>query len=503
MIWYFLVLGFLAVVSALWLRWRYKNRRLLAMAEKIVGPPTVPLLGNALMFMCESQEQVVVIRDLMQMYGDILRFWLGPDLCVLLSNPDDLKTLLSNSKISIKGPQYKYMADVLGGGILSGSGPTWRKHRKIATPNYGKRAIESYGYVFNKEVDGLMKKFRSFPEGRAFNVYQYIVQSTSYAVCQTLMGLTKEQTMCLPYLQSLIDKSPRMYDICYDRMTRWYLQIDPIFWLSRANRDLKEFLSMMTPFSRAIVTHRRERLKTVRDSQDLMNSEKDESINTTLSVIDRFILSQELDDDELFTETFTVFTSSQEASAKIASYIILMMAYHPECQDKLFDEIKRVVGDNDREVTDEDFKIMPYLEMVFKETIRLFPIGAILQRTVPEDTVIKSGVLPAGCSLVIPIFHLHRDPRFWENPEDFDPERFSPENSKLRHPNCYIPFSLGPMDCLGRYFGTKLVKTVCTRILREFEVSSPQTYQDLKVTISISVMSITGYPVMLKRRNFK
>ena len=64
--------------------------------------------------------------------------------------------------------------------------------------------------------------------------------------------------------------------------------------------------------------------------------------------------------------------------------------------------------------------------------------------------VLGTCTLPAGCSLVAPIYHLHRDPRFWSNPDGFDPERFSPENVKKRNPNCYIPFSLGPMDCLGK-----------------------------------------------------
>ncbi|CAG9791318.1 unnamed protein product [Diatraea saccharalis] len=177
-----------------------------------------------------------------------------------------------------------------------------------------------------------------------------------------------------------------------------------------------------------------------------------------------------------------------------------MMAYHPDCQEKLYNEIKSVLGDSDRDVTDDDLKRMPYLEMVFKETLRLFPIGAMLQRTVTEDIAILSGYLPAGSSMTVSIFHLHRDPRFWDNPEAFDPERFNPENTDRGHNNAYIPFSLGPMDCLGRYFGTKLVKTICTRILREYELTSLSTYKDLRVTICISVVALDGYKITMKPR---
>uniref|UniRef100_A0A2A4IZA0 Cytochrome P450 n=1 Tax=Heliothis virescens TaxID=7102 RepID=A0A2A4IZA0_HELVI len=433
-------------------------------------------------------------------YGGVMRFWLGPDLNILVSNPDELKLLLSNTKTSVKGPQYQYMAQVLGGGILSGSGPTWRKHRKIANPNYGKRAIESYSEVFNIEVDYLLHKFRTVKRGQ-FDVYTDVVRTTSHAVCQTLMGLTKEQTLKLPHIEEVIDSSPGLYDVIFRRMTKWYLQIDPVFWVTSDYHFQKHFVNIMNEFSERILLHRADKLKTLEDSKrNLMNSEDDAGVNTQLSVIDRFLLSQELNKEELVQETFTIFTSSQEATAKISSFLILMMAYHPKCQEKLYEEIKRVIGDEDRYVTDDDFKQMPYLEMVFKEVLRLFPIGAILQRTLNEDITVGDYTLPAGCSLVAPIYHLHRDPRFWTDPEHFDPERFNPDNVKKRNPNAYIPFSLGPMDCLGRYFGTKLVKTVCVRVLREFEASSTETYDDLKVFISISVASQNGFPVQLKPR---
>ncbi|KAF9417398.1 hypothetical protein HW555_005495 [Spodoptera exigua] len=480
-------------LSAVWLLWRYKNRRMIQMGNKLPGPPTIPLLGNALMFMCQPEAFIKVLKDLMTEYGNVSKFWLGPDLNIVINNPDDLKLLLSNTKTSVKGPQYKYMADVLGGGILSGSGPIWRRHRKIANPNYGKRAIEGYSKVFNEEVDLLLKKFRCMPR-KQFDVYQQIVRTTSHAVCRTLMGLTKEQTTKLPHIEELIETSPSIYEVVFRRMTKWYMQIDPVFWMSTDYYFQKHFIKIMTDFCEVILQHRTERLRTLEDSKrELMNSEDDSSVNTELSVIDRFLLSQELNKDELVQETFTIFTSSQEATAKISSYVLLMMAYHPKCQEKLYAEIKSIIGDEDRYVTDDDLKRMPYLEMVFKEVLEAVPHRSYFA----ED---GDYTLPAGCSLVAPIFHLHRDPRFWTEPDRFDPERFNPENVKTRNPNAYIPFSLGQMDCLGRFFGTKLVKTICVRVLREFELSSTETYDDLRVAISISVVSLNGYPIILNPR---
>nr|QLI62192.1 cytochrome P450 43 [Streltzoviella insularis] len=493
MIWHLLALVFLAL--SFWIHWRVKNKKLLAIAAKLPGPKPLPLVGNALLFMCNFEDLIKVIDDILNEYGDVTSFWLGPDLNIVVKDPNDLKVLLSSQKTTVKGPQYKYMADCLGGGILSGSGPCWRKHRKIATPNYGKRAIENYSDVFNKEADLLLEKFRMKPNGRQIDFYQCIVQTTSYTVCQTLMGLSKEQTMSLPYLQHIIDETPRLYDTVFARMTKWYLQLDPVFWLTSSYQQQKNFIAMMTHFSKKIVEHRMETLKTIKqyNKTDLLNTEEDSVSNTQLSVIDRFILSEELEREELLKETFTIFTSSQEASAKISSFLLLMIAYHPEAQEKLYAEIEDVIGDQDRPITEEDLKRMPYLDMVFKEILRLFPIGTLLQRTITEDIVISAGTLPAGCSLVAPIYHLHRDPRYWTRPNDFDPERFSPENVKQRIPTCYIPFSLGPMDCLGRYFGTKLVKTICVKVLREYKITSLNTYNDLRLAMAISASSLNGF----------
>ncbi|XP_045454028.1 cytochrome P450 4C1-like [Melitaea cinxia] len=494
---YLLLIG---VALGFWFRWRYKNRRLLEMAKKIPGPPALPLLGNAVKFMCQPEEFVRVLKELMKDYGDVLRFWLAADLNVVVSNPDDIKLLLTNNKTNIKGPQYKYMADVIGHGILSGSGSVWRKHRKIATPNYGKRAIESYNDIFNSEVDSLVHKLNSLCKDQDIDIYKYIVQCTSYTVCQALIGLSKHETLGLPHLQSLIDNTPTLYDIVFDRMTKWYLQINPIFWITKSYQQQEQFKQQINDLSASILKLRMKKLTELDDKLYLMNTTEDSSKNTQLSVIDRFLLSNELDTKELIDETFTIFTSSQEASAKISSFLILMMAYHQTCQEKLYNEIINVLGNDDKPITDDDLKQMPYLEMAFKEVLRLFPIGAMMQRTISEDIAISSYTIPAGASLVVPVYHIHRDPRFWDEPDAFDPERFTPENIKRRPTYCYIPFSLGPMDCLGRYFGAKLIKTIVVKILRRFKATTDKQYKNLRIIISISATSLDGFHVKLTPR---
>ncbi|XP_050667927.1 cytochrome P450 4C1-like [Leptidea sinapis] len=475
------------LIVGLWLRWRVKNKRLLYLASKLPGPPLVPFLGNAWTFMCRSEDVAGVTQNIISQYGEILRFWLGSQLNVVVSKPDDVKILLTSGKTSFKGPQYKYMAQILGGGLLSGSGTKWRRHRKLATPNYTKNAVEGYTDIFNKEAYNLVKYLKT---DSVMNIYEDIVKTTTYTVCQTVMGLSKEESLKLPHLQMIIDESPRIYDTIFQRMTKWYLNIYPYYWFTECYRIQKNFIKIMNEFCLGIVKYREESL----------SKQENNSVRSHISVVDLFLLSQELNEEELIQEIFTLFTASQEASAKICSFLCLMMAMHPECQERLYEEIQMVIGEMDRPITDEDLKRMPYLDMAYKEVLRLFPIGAMLQRTVKEDIAISSHVIPAGSALVIPIYHLQRDRKFWKNPEDFDPDRFSPENTLSRHPLCYLPFSLGPMDCLGRHFGTKLVKTIAVHVFRKFKLSTKLNYEEMRLAIRISVASMDGYPVTLSLR---
>ncbi|XP_045770498.1 cytochrome P450 4C1-like isoform X2 [Maniola jurtina] len=495
------VLAIVALGLGIWLRWIHKNRRMLNMAKQLPGPPALPIIGNAFLFMVEPLEFVRVIKDLMTKYGGVFRAWLGPDLNIIVSNPDDVKILLTSNKTTVKGPQYKYMAHFLGGGILTGSGTPWRKHRKIAAPNYGKRAIKSYVNIFNSEVDLLIKKFMETPKGQQIDINKYIVQTTTYTVCQTLIGLSREEMLELPHLQTIIDETPELYDLIFDRMRKWYLQLNPVFWLTKLYKQHKKFMKIIREFSMTIVKHRMEKLNSIDEKKKQLLNAGEDSINSTqFSVIDRFILSQELDPTELLNETFTIFTTSQEALAKISSLTLLMMAFHPKCQEKLHAEIVSVIGNKDRPVTYEDIKQMPYLDMVFKEVIRLFPIAGMMQRTITEDIAISTCTIPAGASLLVPTYHLHRSPKYWPNPDVFDPERFSPENTKTRNPYCYVPFSLGSMDCLGRHYAEKLVKTIVIRIMQNFKLSTLNKYEDLRVIIVISTTIMDGFQAIVTPR---
>ncbi|KAL1123286.1 hypothetical protein AAG570_002372 [Ranatra chinensis] len=121
-------------------------------------------------------------------------------------------------------------------------------------------------------------------------------------------------------------------------------------------------------------------------------------------------------------------------------------------QDKVVDELNEIFGDSDRSVDLKDIQQMQYMEKVIKESLRYFPPVPLISRTITEDLILGDGTLiPPGVHLIIPTYVIHRQPHVFPEPKKFDPERFSEENMKGRHPLSYIPFSAGPRNCIGMF----------------------------------------------------
>ncbi|XP_050668418.1 cytochrome P450 4g15-like [Leptidea sinapis] len=479
--------GCLAFMSFIYMiYWRWTHRRILKLASLVPGPPSLPILGNTLMLLGNPEEYLNKMADMLYQYGDYVKFWLGPELFIFVKNPLDIRHILTSNHVNQKGPSYDCIVPYIGRGILTG-GPTWRLYRKIANPAYGKKAVDAFSKVFNVEGKDLARVLAS-KDDKTFNVYFDVLHCTTQSVCQTLIGLSKEDSVNVTNLEEVILGTQNIYTEMFSKMTRWWLQIPLIYWLTGNASKQGKFINEIDGMVSDMLQKRRKAITTA-------------APHDVFGVIDRFIFCG-LSDDEIKRQTFALFTTSQEASAKIASGVLLFLAHLPVWQKKVYEEIVEVLGTDATDVSEESLKKLHYLDMVYKEVLRYLSIAALIQRKVEKDITIRNGELtiPAGAVVVIPIHELHRDPRFWDDPYKVKPERFLPENSRERDPNAFVPFSLGPMDCLGRVYATALIKTIVVQVLRRVELEADGNIEDLDLHIAISVKFAKGYNLRARPR---
>lgn len=160
-----------------------------------------------------------------------------------------------------------------------------------------------------------------------------------------------------------------------------------------------------------------------------------------------------------------------------------------------------ILGSSSRQLTKEDLKELNYLECVLKESLRLFPSVPFFGRIISEDTKVGQYRLFQGDTAMVLAFMVHRDEKHWPNPEKFDPDRFLPENSIDRHPYAYIPFSAGRRNCIGQKFAQMEEKVLLANILRQFEIRSLKTTEELNPVGELIQRPLNGITIDLKLRN--
>lgn len=147
-----------------------------------------------------------------------------------------------------------------------------------------------------------------------------------------------------------------------------------------------------------------------------------------------------------------------------------------------------------------DLNEMKYLERVIKEGLRLFPAVPKVGRLLTEDVQLDEYKIPKGCMVGVHIYYLHRDKRFFPDPEKFDPERFSSENTAGRHPFAYIPFSAGMRNCIGQKFAMYEEKSVLSSIFRNYRLKSVDNREDVKIVSEIILRPLCGINVTIEKR---
>lgn len=199
--------------------------------------------------------------------------------------------------------------------------------------------------------------------------------------------------------------------------------------------------------------------------------------------------------NEVAAQAFVFFLAGFETSSSTMGFALYELALNQDVQDKLRAEINEKYDKNGGKLTYESMNEMQYMEMVMKETLRKYSVVTNLIRRSATDyqTSNPKYVIPKGTMILIPADAIHRDPDYYPDPDKFDPERFSPEEVKKRHPLTWLPFGDGPRNCIGLRFGKMQVFIGLSILLRNFKFHySEKTPNPLVLELKNSLIASKG-----------
>nr|ARO89867.1 cytochrome P450 Cyp3a24 [Andrias davidianus] len=174
-----------------------------------------------------------------------------------------------------------------------------------------------------------------------------------------------------------------------------------------------------------------------------------------------------LTDAEIMAQSIIFILAGYETTSTALSFLAYCLATHPDVQQRLQEEIDKHLP-NKATPTYDALMQMEYFDMVVNETLRMYPPAGRLERVCKNTIEINGQTIPEGMVTMIPIHVLHRDPEYWPEPEEFNPERFSKENKETQDPYSFLPFGTGPRNCIGMRFALLNMKVAITVLLQHF-----------------------------------
>ncbi|XP_045904160.1 cytochrome P450 4V2 [Micropterus dolomieu] len=461
---------------------------------------TYPFIGNALQFKTNAGEFFRQIQDYTREFRDapLLKLWIGPIPFVVLFHAETVETVLTNPVHMEKAYAYKFLHPWLGTGLLTSTGPKWRQRRKMLTPTFHFSILTDFLEVMNEQAEILVEKLEKQAGEGQFNCFNHITLCALDIICETAMGkkIYAQSNSDSIYVKSVY----KMSDILSRRQRTPWFWSDFVYNYFGDGREHDKILEILHSFTYNVIRERAEKI-----SYTESESDSDHGAKKRHAFLDMLLKTTDEDGNrmshqDIQEEVDTFMFRGHDTTAASMNWALHLLGSHPEVHSKVQQELQEVFGTSDRHVTTEDLKKLKYLECTIKEALRLFPSVPFFARSIGEDCHINGFKVPKGANAIVITYALHRDPRYYPEPEEFRPERFLPENSVGRPPYAYIPFSAGLRNCIGQRFALMEEKVILASILRKFNVEACQKREDLQPLGELILRPEKGIWIKLEKR---
>nr|UZE89828.1 cytochrome P450 CYP4415A1 [Chrysoperla zastrowi sillemi] len=491
---------FVKIKNTLLRQWKiYIQLRWLPGPEK-----TVPFLGNSYMFFnCNTADIYNVFVKLINKYGrkSAFKFWVGNKVFIILTKPEDLR-ILYNSQYAMEKEHtlYQMFSEWLGNdSLLIAPVEKWKAHRRILAMTFSQRVLDNFVQIFSKNSVNLSNELQSYADNKEiFNVYNVINKYTVKSICGTLMGVEiKDEHFVQKYLTAVQKEA----EIIYLKMCKFWLHFNIIYKFSKMYEDETKYLKILHSFSKMVFMKKN---ISYSNENSFSSSSKKFGINPKRKPFLELLLDLKrncihYDQNQILDDMNIFLAAGTETTSITSSFVLLMLGIHQNIQDKVYEELNRILNDDKNEheknknrmITPDDIRQMFYLEMVIKETLRLYPIVPIVARTITKDLMLPtSGTIPSGCCCIAAPIAVHYDPEIWTQPLLFNPDRFLSEEKIKRHIYSFIPFSGGLRNCIGKKFAFMSLKVLIASIIRDYQILTPLKMEDIQLKVEVTLKSV-------------
>ena len=416
--------------------------------QKTKEPPYLrgnPLFGSAFEM---RRDPLDLLTEARCRHGDFVRFRLGPYRVHLLSHPDYVAHVLQQNPRNYLKDGYEHI-EIVGNGLLASEGDFWRRQRRIAQPAFHRERLATMAGTMTGATDKMLARWDTRSTEEPLDVDAEMSRLTLGIVGRTLFStdVGEEAGGVGEALASVLN-------LGFQRTGRFAPV--PLGLPTPKNRRYRNAVRHLNGVVDALISTRRSNGGEDGDLLDMLLEARDEDTGKGMG------------ERQLRDEVMTILTAGYETTARALTWTWFLIDANPHVREKLEQELDELSG---RAPAFADLGKLTYTKMLVQESMRLFPPVWGLSRLVAADDEVGGYRIPKGSRVIISPYVTHRHPDFWEEPDTFDPERFTPERSDGRPRYAYFPFSGGPRQCIGNNFATMEATLILATIAQRYRLT--------------------------------
>ncbi|MHB8815588.1 MAG: cytochrome P450 [Steroidobacteraceae bacterium] len=408
----------------------------------------------------DSLERMI---ELFGLHGDIYRVYVPArqSHTYVIHHPDDVKrVLVSNHRNYTKGLGLDRVKILLGKGLMTSEGELWTRQRYMMQPFFHRRVITRFAEVIGTANSHLLTRWEALERrGEPVDVTDEMSSLTLEIVLRSIFGRDLER------MSAELGGNP------FDVVTK------------EQERNLQfafKFRSLAKLVARLIERRRQEK------------EEHFDYIAMLMSARDRDS-GEPMGERQLIDEILTLVVAGHETTASGLNWTWYLLSQHPEAEARLHAELDAVPDELAPGLP--QMEQLAYTQQVVNEALRLYPPGWLLSRRTVQPDVLSGYEIPAGANVLLPLYLLHRHPRYWKDPDTFFPQRFAPDHDAERPRFAYMPFAAGPRHCIGETFALYEMLMHLHRVARHFRlIHVPDEPIELEAQINLR----TRYPLHMR-----
>ncbi|MEV5886180.1 cytochrome P450 [Streptomyces sp. NPDC052020] len=405
-------------------------------------------------------------------YGDVVRFPVGPPglrahLYAVFS-PDGVQQVLGTRAAGFRKENsvYAEIRASIGNGLLTSQDDEYLFQRRLVQPLFTRRRVDGYAAAVHTEAAAVADRWAARPDATV-DVASEMAEFALRAISRILFGADLDETVdvvrrCFPVLgEHVLNRGANPLR-------------SPRSWPTPANRRAAAAQRELYAICDRIIAERHaSRTAPEGDGDDMM----------TLLIKARDADGSILDAQAVRDQVLVFLLAGHETTATALAFALHLLALHPKAQERTQTELDDVLGG--RAAAADDLDRLPYLTMVLKEAMRLYPSVAIMGRKAVTDTEIGGFRIPAGADVYVSPYVTHRHPAYWDDPEAFDPERFTPQAEADRPRYAFFPFGGGPRACIGQHFSMLEATLALATLLQRFTLTAVDTEIPLELGMTM------------------